>query len=89
MPLVGSKREIVSWLPAIGGAQWYGTNTVSGRMVRTTRAASTVVPRRVVTRTASPSLMPSVAAVSGCTSTHGAGDWSVRYPRRRVWLPDR
>src|SRR5690606_4112602 len=75
---VGSKREIVSVLAATGEAQWYGMNTVSGRIVATTLAGSTDSPRRDSTRTLSPSRMPSAAAVLGWTSTHRRGACSTR-----------
>src|SRR5690606_24761542 len=36
----GSRARLVSWLAARVPAQWYGMNTVSGRMVATTLAGS-------------------------------------------------
>jgi hypothetical protein len=35
---IGSRASTVSALAAIGPAQWYGTNTVSGRMASVTSA---------------------------------------------------
>ena len=52
---------------AAAPAQWYGTNTVSGRIVSVTSAGYVTSPRRVTTRTGSPFANPS----EGCTSTHG------------------
>ena len=68
----------MSSLAATGAAQWYGMNTVSGRMVRTTNAGRTIDPRRLVTRTGLHSVIPCSAAVLGWISTHGAGVWSTR-----------
>ena len=52
-------RGSCSWLAARSSGQWYGTKTVSGRMVFTTSARTTSAPRRLSTRTKSPSAMPS------------------------------
>ena len=49
---------MVSWLALLRPAQWYGMNTVSGRIVRTTIARSVAVPRRDSTVVQSPSRMP-------------------------------
>ncbi len=62
-------------------------NSVSGRMVGTTSALSSILPRGVRTRTRSSLLMPSLAAACGWISTQGSGAWLFRKPMRRVWLP--
>src|SRR5205814_4746653 len=63
---VGSSASLVS---ALTPGQWNGANTVSGRIVSTTRAGSSATPRRDTTRTGSPSTMDSASARSGCSST--------------------
>ena len=55
---MGSCAEMVSWLALLRPAQWYGMNTVSGLIVRTTEARSVQSPRRLSTLTQSPSPMP-------------------------------
>src|SRR5690606_11245450 len=85
----GSSAGLVSWLAAFRPPQWYGTNTVSGRIVAVTRAGSSIEPRRLVTRTRSPSTTPRNSASRGCTSHRGSGYWSTSWPMRRVCSPDR
>jgi hypothetical protein len=36
---IGSTARLVSWLAALPPGQWYGMNTVSGRIVLTTSPA--------------------------------------------------
>ena len=55
---IGSTARLVSWFAALPPGQWYGMNTVSGRIVVTTFAGSVIVPRRDVTVTRSPSATP-------------------------------
>src|SRR5690606_12552283 len=45
----GSTARLVSWLAARAPGQWYGMNTVSGRIVSTTWAGRVMDPRREVT----------------------------------------
>ena len=45
---IGSRARLVSWLAACAPGQWYGMNTVSGRMVATTCAGRVMSPRREV-----------------------------------------
>src|SRR5690606_36276841 len=59
---IGSSARLVSWLAARSPGQWYGMNTVSGRIDSTTRAGSVIDPRRDVTVTMSPVTTPSRSA---------------------------
>src|SRR5688572_9611158 len=86
---IGSTTRCVSWLAARSPGQWYGMNTVSGRIVATTCAGRVMAPRREVTVTRSPSTTPSRSAVRGCTSHRGSGYCATRPPMRRVCVPDR
>ena len=63
--LRGSSVRCVSLFALCSSAQWYGTNTVSGRIVFTTSARSVSSPRRDVIATQSPSTMPCCSARRG------------------------
>jgi hypothetical protein len=76
--------RIVQLLADRSSGQWYGTNTVSGRMVFTTCARTTMARRRLSTRTKSPSTIPSDPAKRGWISHCGCGYWSTSAPMRRV-----
>ena len=71
--LRGSRVRCVSLLALLSHGQWYGMNTVSGRMVRTTIARRAISERRVVTATQSLSWIPICSASRGCISTRGSG----------------
>ena len=43
---IGSTARLVSWFAALPPGQWYGMNTVSGRIVFTTWAGRVMLPRR-------------------------------------------
>src|SRR5690606_12004006 len=85
----GSRARFVSWLADREPGQWYGMNTVSGRIVPTTLAGSSIDPRREVTRTMSPVVMPCCSASRGCSSHRGSGYCATSGPMRRVCVPDR
>src|SRR4051794_10753702 len=87
--LMGSCAATVSTLALFGPAQWYGMNTVSGRMVVTTCARRVIAPRPVSHTAHSPSAMPSFAASLGCISRRGSGYCCTSGPMRRVWVPER
>ena len=55
---IGSWAAIVTRLTLLAPAQWYGTNTTSGRIVVTTWQRIVRLPRRISTVTQSPSAMP-------------------------------
>ena len=86
--LVGSSAGLVRRLTACIPPQWKGAKTVSSRMLRVIFTVKSAAPRRVKTRTGSPSLRPCRRAVSGCNSARGAGVMSVSSAMRRVWAPD-
>src|SRR5690606_32644161 len=85
----GSSARLVSWLAACRPGQWYGMNTVSGRMVSTTRAGSVIETRRDVTRTAWLVMTPSESARRGRGSHMGAGYCATSGAVWRFWGPDR
>src|SRR5438876_358633 len=58
-------------------------------MVFTTCARTRIAPRRLSTRTKSPSTMPSESARRGWISQRGCEYWSTSAPMRRVCVPDR
>src|SRR5215831_9310290 len=62
---IGSSFRFVRRFADFFPGQWYGTNTVSGRMVFTNFAGTTISPRRVITRTSSRSRIPKRAANIG------------------------
>src|SRR5262249_37373954 len=85
----GSWAAIVARFTLFAPAQWYGTNTTSGRIVATTWHRTVRLPRRLSTTTQSPSAMACWRARIGCSSRSGSGYWSTKGPMRRVWVPDR
>src|SRR5262249_20975242 len=86
---IGSWAEMVTRLMLLAPAQWYGTNTVSGRIVVTTWHRTVSEPRRDSTVTQSPVAIPCLRARIGCSSSSGSGYWSTSGPIRRVWFPER
>src|SRR5690606_20638004 len=70
---IGSWAAMVSWLALFLPPQWYGTKTVSGRMVFTTEARRVQEPRRLSTVTQPPSRISSRAARRGWISHLGSG----------------
>src|SRR6516165_61483 len=85
----GSMARIVKLLAERSSGQWYGTNTVSGRIVFTICDRTTTLPRRLSTFTKSPSCIPSFSARRGCISHKGCEYWSTSPPIRRVCVPER
>ena len=61
---------------------------VSGRMVGDSFTVRVAFPRRVSSRTGSPSDRPYLSAVAGLTSASADGASSFNAPMRRVWEPD-
>src|ERR1019366_8503571 len=84
IPEEGSRASLVSRLAP---TQWNGRNTVSRRMWVEILAGATIWPRRVATRTRSPSTTPSTSATIGCSSTNGPGAAASSSRTRRVWAP--
>ena len=85
---IGSWAAIVTRLMLLAPAQWYGTNTVSGRIVvttwhRTVSAAAARLDRHPVAVRDPVLAWPGC----GCSSSSGSGYWSTSGPMRRVWLP--
>src|SRR5437879_3984245 len=67
---MGSRAGLVRLLTRPAPPQWKGTNRVSERIVGVIRAGTSTCPRRLTTRTSSPSPMPYRSAKCGCISTN-------------------
>src|SRR5690606_16562026 len=86
--LRGSSAPPVSRFARPSPGKWNGRNTVSVRMVATTRTRASALPRGEVTRASAPSASPARSAVSGWTSTNTSGAASLSSSTRRVCAPD-
>src|SRR4029077_9823998 len=71
--LRGSSVRCVSRFALRSSGQWYGMNTVSGRIVFTTMACRTISLRRVAMFTQSPSFISHRSARRGWISSRGFG----------------
>ncbi len=65
-----------------------GRKQTPWRMPSVRRARTRQVPRRLATSTTAPSLMPRLAASTGCSSQKGFGSVRLSLPTRplRVWV---